>query len=52
MAKRDTFSELMEGIKAMKLHREGKLALRIYARNKTFLTRHPRAKAVHTSKLK
>jgi putative transcriptional regulator len=30
MAKRDTFSELMEGMAAMKGHREGKLTLRSF----------------------
>ena len=30
MAKRDIFSELMEGVAAMKNHREGKLTLRTY----------------------
>jgi putative transcriptional regulator len=30
MAKRDIFSELMEGVAAMKSHREGKLTLRSY----------------------
>ena len=30
MAKRDIFGELMEGVAAMKSHREGKLTLRSY----------------------
>jgi len=30
MAKRDVFSEMMEGVAAMKGHREGKLTLRSY----------------------
>jgi putative transcriptional regulator len=30
MAKRDIFSELVEGVAAMKAHREGKLTLRSY----------------------
>ena len=30
MAKRDIFSELIEGVAAMKAHREGKLTLRSY----------------------
>lgn len=30
MAKRDVFGELMEGVAAMKSHREGKLTLRSY----------------------
>jgi putative transcriptional regulator len=30
MARRDTFGELMEGVAAMKSHREGKLTLRSY----------------------
>jgi putative transcriptional regulator len=30
MAKRDIFDELMEGVNAMKKHREGKLTLRSY----------------------
>ncbi|MBZ5549318.1 MAG: transcriptional regulator [Acidobacteriia bacterium] len=30
MAKRDVFGELMEGVAAMKNHREGKLTLRSY----------------------
>jgi putative transcriptional regulator len=30
MAKRDVFGELMEGVAAMKNHREGKLTLRTY----------------------
>ena len=30
MAKRDIFGELMEGVRAMKHHREGKLTLRTY----------------------
>jgi putative transcriptional regulator len=30
MAKRDIFGELMEGVAAMKNHREGKLTLRTY----------------------
>ena len=30
MAKRDIFGELMEGVAAMKIHREGKLTLRTY----------------------
>lgn len=30
MAKRDVFDELMEGVAAMKGHREGKLTLRTY----------------------
>ena len=30
MAKRDAFGELMEGVGAMKAHREGKLTLRSY----------------------
>src|SRR5579862_4874886 len=30
MAKRDVFSELVEGVAAMKSHREGKLTLRNY----------------------
>jgi len=30
MAKRDIFGELMEGVPAMKSHREGKLTLRTY----------------------
>ena len=30
MPKRDTFAELMEGIGAMKAHREGKITLRSY----------------------
>jgi len=30
MAKRDIFSELMEGVAAMKAHREGKITLRSY----------------------
>lgn len=30
MAKRDVFGELMEGVRAMKGHREGKLTLRTY----------------------
>ena len=30
MVKRDLFSELMEGVAAMKKHREGKLTLRSY----------------------
>ena len=30
MAKRDIFCELMEGLAAMKSHREGKLTLRSY----------------------
>ena len=30
MAKRDIFSEMMEGVSAMKSHREGKLTLRSY----------------------
>jgi putative transcriptional regulator len=30
MTKRDIFSELMEGVAAMKSHREGKLTLRSY----------------------
>jgi putative transcriptional regulator len=31
MAKRDIFSELMEGVAAMKSHREGKITLRTYS---------------------
>ena len=30
MAKRDIFGELVEGVSAMKSHREGKLTLRSY----------------------
>jgi hypothetical protein len=30
MAKRDTFGDLMEGVAAMKSHREGKVTLRSY----------------------
>src|SRR5580693_2986273 len=30
MAKRDVFSEMMEGVRAMKSHREGKITLRTY----------------------
>jgi putative transcriptional regulator len=30
MAKRDVFSELMEGVAVMKAHREGKITLRSY----------------------
>ena len=30
MKKRDTFGELMEGVRAMKSHREGKLTLRTF----------------------
>jgi putative transcriptional regulator len=30
MAKRDIFSEMMEGVSAMKAHREGKITLRSY----------------------
>jgi putative transcriptional regulator len=30
MAKRDVFSEMMDGVAAMKSHREGKLTLRSY----------------------
>ena len=33
MAKRKLFEELMEGVAAMKSHREGKLTLRTYAVN-------------------
>ena len=39
MAKRNVFGELMEGLAAMKAHREGKLTLRSYKIDPTPLPR-------------
>jgi hypothetical protein len=46
MAKRRIFDELMEGVKAMKKHREGKLTLRSYKEEVTPVhARHSKVKA-------